>query len=89
MGADKNSSKSGGGGYVGGFLQLFDWNGKSRKKLLAKSQEGAKQGKRNVANLPTSRFRLMDEDENGASSIRGSSDYSCASSATDEDGNVT
>lgn len=89
MGADKNSSKSGGGGYVGGFLQLFDWNGKSRKKLLAKSQEGAKQGKRNVANLPTSRFRLMDEDENGASSIRGSSDYSCASSVTDEDGNVT
>lgn len=56
MGADKNSSKSGGGGYVGGFLQLFDWNGKSRKKLLAKSQEGAKQGKRNVANLPTSRW---------------------------------
>ncbi|KAI3855551.1 hypothetical protein MKX03_006589 [Papaver bracteatum] len=92
MGVDKNSSKSGGGGgggYVGGFLQLFDWSGKSRKKLLAKSQEGSKQGKRNVGNVPTSRFRLMDEDENGSSSIRGSSDYSCASSVTDDDGNVT
>ncbi|MCL7033483.1 hypothetical protein MKW94_013681 [Papaver nudicaule] len=92
MGVDKHSSKSGGGGgggYVGGFLQLFDWNGKSRKKLLAKSQEGSKQGKRNVGNSPTSRFRLIDEDENGGSSIRGSSDYSCASSVTDDDGNVT
>ncbi|KAI3991942.1 hypothetical protein MKX01_012887 [Papaver californicum] len=90
MGIEKNSSKSGGGGgYVGGFLQLFDWNGKSRKKLLAKSQEGSKQGKRNVGNLPASRFHLTDEDENGASSIRGSSDYSCASSVTDDDGNVT
>ncbi|KAI3997523.1 hypothetical protein MKX01_008130 [Papaver californicum] len=91
MGVEKNSSKSGGGGggYVGGFLQLFDWNGKSRKKLLAKSQEGSKQGKRNAGNFPTSRFHLIDEDENGGSSIRGSSDYSCASSVTDDDGNVT
>lgn len=32
MGGEKHRSK-GGGGYVGGFLQLFDWNGKSRKKL--------------------------------------------------------
>lgn len=29
MGQEKHSSKGG----VGGFLQLFDWNGKSRKKL--------------------------------------------------------
>ncbi|KAI3917267.1 hypothetical protein MKX01_000044 [Papaver californicum] len=53
------------------------------------SQEGSKQGKRNVGNLQASRFRMIDEDENGASSIRGSSDYRCASSVTDDDGNVT
>lgn len=29
MGQEKHRSKGG----VGGFLQLFDWNGKSRKKL--------------------------------------------------------
>ncbi|OVA02567.1 protein of unknown function DUF4378 [Macleaya cordata] len=90
MGIDKQGSKSG-GGYVGGFLQLFDWNGKSRKKLFTKSDlpEGSKQGKRNVGNLPTTRLRLIDDDENGGSSIRGSSDYSCASSVTDDDGNGT
>lgn len=35
MGAEKHGSKSGGGGYVGGLLQLFDWNAKSRKKLFS------------------------------------------------------
>lgn len=33
MGVEKHGLKVGGAGYVGGFLQLFDWNGKSRKKL--------------------------------------------------------
>lgn len=32
MGVEKHGSKVG-AGYVGGFLQLFDWTGKSRKKL--------------------------------------------------------
>lgn len=31
MGGEKYGTK--GGGYVGGFLQLFDWNAKARKKL--------------------------------------------------------
>lgn len=31
MGGEKHGSK--GGGYVGGLLQLFDWNAKARKKL--------------------------------------------------------
>ncbi|KAK4405498.1 hypothetical protein Sango_0556300 [Sesamum angolense] len=60
MGIEKQSSK--GGNYVGGFLQLFDWNAKSRKKLFSSKSD-----------LP------------GGSSIKGSSDHSCASSVTDED----
>lgn len=34
MGVEKEGTKSG-GGYVGGFFQLFDWSTKSRKKLFA------------------------------------------------------
>ncbi|XP_042517912.1 uncharacterized protein LOC122091821 [Macadamia integrifolia] len=86
--ADRQSSKSG-GGYVGGFLQLFDWNGKSRKKLFSNKSdlpEGSKEGKKSDGNLPMTRLRLMEEDENGGSSIKGSSDYSCASSVTDDEG---
>ncbi|KAL3505663.1 hypothetical protein ACH5RR_031045 [Cinchona calisaya] len=88
MGAEKHSSKSG-GGYVGGLLQLFDWNAKSRKKLFpSKSSlpEQSKQKKRCDGNLPRTRFHLIDEEEFiTGSSIKGSSDYSCASSVTDED----
>ncbi|THG15892.1 hypothetical protein TEA_022378 [Camellia sinensis var. sinensis] len=98
MGIEKHGSKHG-GGYVGGFLQLFDWNAKSRKKLFSSKSdlsEQSKQKKRSDGNLPMTRFNLvgiwlfstiMDEDEFVAvSSIKGSSDYSCASSVTDEDG---
>ncbi|XP_043711167.1 uncharacterized protein LOC122660059 [Telopea speciosissima] len=88
MGFDRQSSKNG-GGYVGGFLQLFDWNGKSRKKLFSNKSdfpEGSKQGKKRDGNFPMTRLRLMEEDENGGASIKGSSDYSCASSVTDDDG---
>ncbi|KAK9147014.1 hypothetical protein Sjap_006917 [Stephania japonica] len=132
MGFEKHSSKGGGGGggYVGGLLQLFDWNGKSRKKLFAAKSdllpERSKQGKRSDGNLPTTRVRLVcallsyvldilysfvhgliyyymilslcfqsdvdddddGDDDNWARSIRGS-DYSCASSVTDDDGNGT
>lgn len=34
---EKQGSKS--GGYVGGFLQLFDWNAKSRKKLFSSKSD--------------------------------------------------
>ncbi|KAI7734898.1 hypothetical protein M8C21_021701 [Ambrosia artemisiifolia] len=59
MEAEKRSSK-------GGFLQLFDWNGKSRKKLfLNKSDvpESSKQGKENVDSLAISRLQQMRLDE--------------------------
>lgn len=88
MGVEKQNSK-GGVGYVGGFLQLFDWNAKSRKKLFANKPdlpERTKQGKKGDGNLPMTRIHLLDEDESGeASSIKGSSDYSCASSVTDDE----
>ncbi|XP_072980962.1 uncharacterized protein [Typha angustifolia] len=87
MGAEKGGSKS------GGFFHLFDWNRKSRKKLFSNgtiSPEGTKQGKRSNDNLPSTRFRMIDEEDIvGVSSIKGSSDYSCASSVTDEEGNGT
>lgn len=38
MGFDKDSSKSG-GGYAGGFFQLFDWTAKSRKKLFSSKSD--------------------------------------------------
>ncbi|XP_050218539.1 uncharacterized protein LOC126669185 [Mercurialis annua] len=90
MRVEKEGSKNG-GGYVGGFFQLFDWTAKSRKKLFSNKSdlpERSKQGKRSDGNLPVTRLNLIDEDEAGAgsSSIRGSSDYSCASSVTDDDG---
>ncbi|CAK9138926.1 unnamed protein product [Ilex paraguariensis] len=89
MRAEKQSTK-GGGGYVGGIFQLFDWNAKSRKKLVfSKSNLPAqlKQKKRSDENLPTTQLHLvMDDDELVAgSSFKGSSDYSCASSVTDEE----
>lgn len=88
MGIEKEGSKS--GGYVGGFFQLFDWTAKSRKKLFSSKSdlpERSKQGKRSDGSLPMTRLHLMDDDENGAGSgIRGGSDYSCASSVTDDDG---
>ncbi|KAM7279533.1 hypothetical protein ACFE04_006667 [Oxalis oulophora] len=82
MGSDREG-KSG-----GGFFQLFDWKAKSRKKLFSnKSPELSKQGKRSFENLPATWLHLVDEDETRAgTSIREGSDYSCASSVTDEDG---
>ncbi|XP_010318808.1 uncharacterized protein TRM6/7/8A [Solanum lycopersicum] len=87
MVVEKQGSKS--GGYVGGFLQLFDWNAKSRKKLFSSKSdipELSKQKKRCDGNLPMTRVHLNNEDDTTAvSSIKGSSDYSCASSVTDEE----
>ncbi|WCJ23385.1 hypothetical protein M5689_005412 [Euphorbia peplus] len=89
MGVEKESSKNG-GGYVGGFFQLFDWTAKSRKKLFSNKSElpeNLKQGKRRDGNFPMTRLHLMDEDEPmEGQSIRERSDYSCASSVTDDDG---
>ncbi|WOH15866.1 hypothetical protein DCAR_0935412 [Daucus carota subsp. sativus] len=88
MGVDKQGSKTG-GGYVGGFLHLFDWNTKSRKKLFASKSdppERLKQKKRDDGNYLTTQLHLMDQDDSLAgSSFKGSSDYSCASSVTDDD----
>ncbi|KAL8209462.1 hypothetical protein R6Q57_006194 [Mikania cordata] len=59
MEAEKRSSK-------GGFLQLFDWNAKSRKKLFSNKAdvpESSKQGKVNVDNLAMSRLQQMKLDE--------------------------
>ncbi|KAL2459692.1 hypothetical protein Fot_54436 [Forsythia ovata] len=87
MGMEKQGSKS--GGYVGGFLQMFDWNAKSRKKLFSSKSdlpEHSKQKKICDGNLPMTRLHMLDDDLMAArSSIKGSSDYSCASSVTDED----
>ncbi|KAI3459238.1 hypothetical protein Pfo_015901 [Paulownia fortunei] len=87
MGIEKQGSK--GGNYVGGFLQMFDWNAKSRKKLFSSKSdalEQSKQKKRCDGNLPMNRLQMLDVDEIAAgSSIKGSSDYSCASSVIDED----
>ncbi|PKA58381.1 hypothetical protein AXF42_Ash013887 [Apostasia shenzhenica] len=72
----------------GGFFHLFDWNRKSRKKLFSVSPENSKQEKRADHSFPGTRLRLVNEDETvGVLSLKGSSDYSCASSVTDEEGN--
>ncbi|KNA18545.1 hypothetical protein SOVF_069500 [Spinacia oleracea] len=90
MGGDRHGSKS--GRYVGGFMQLFDWNAKSRKKLFSSrsdSPEESKQGKKGEERLPVTRIRVEEDEEfafGAGLSVRGGSDYSCASSVTDDDG---
>ncbi|KAL6901945.1 hypothetical protein ACP4OV_004821 [Aristida adscensionis] len=88
MGTEKGGVKvAGAGGGGGGIFNLFDWKRKSRKKLFSNSPEGAKLVKRSEETLPSGRLHLVDEDEGiGMSSFKGSSDYSCASSVTDEEG---
>ncbi|XP_050273808.1 uncharacterized protein LOC126716845 isoform X3 [Quercus robur] len=77
----------------GGFLNLFDWNGKSRKKLFSNNSdlpEGLKQGKESVENVSKSWPNRVEVNENGASSSnKGSSDYNCASSVTSDEGSGT
>ncbi|KAL5135912.1 hypothetical protein HKD37_03G008709 [Glycine soja] len=51
----------------GSFLSFFDWNTKSRKKLVWNDPEVSKQGKENVENLPKSRLTRKKVDEIGAS----------------------
>ncbi|CAA2997230.1 Hypothetical predicted protein [Olea europaea subsp. europaea] len=84
MGMEKQGLKSG-----SGFFQMFDWNAKSRKKLFSSKSdfpERSKQKKICDRSSPMTQLHVLDEDEMIAgSSIRGSSDYSRASSVTDED----
>ncbi|KAK7329519.1 hypothetical protein VNO77_23689 [Canavalia gladiata] len=89
MGVEKEGTKSG-GGYVGGFFQLFDWTSKSRKKLFATKSDlpdPFKQGRKADYNVAmTHPYLVVDEDENGVgASIRGSCDHSYASSVTDDE----
>ncbi|XP_016902293.2 uncharacterized protein LOC103497806 [Cucumis melo] len=89
MGVEKEGLKSG-GSYVGGFFQLFDWTAKSRKKLFSSKpdvQERSRQGNRSAGNSPLTQVHLIDLDEcGGRQSIKGSSDYSCSSSVTEDEG---
>ncbi|XP_072976401.1 uncharacterized protein [Typha angustifolia] len=86
MGIEKTDSKG------NGFFNLFDWNKKARKKLFSNgsssSSEKAEKGKEVDDNMANSVPRLIGEDDMvGISSMKGSSDYSYASSVTDEEGN--
>lgn len=83
MGSEKGGAKVIGGG---GIFNLFDWKRKSRKKLFSNSPEGSKLVKMSEETLLSGRLHLGDDDEGiGVSSFKGSSDYSCASSVTDEE----
>ncbi|KAI5424536.1 uncharacterized protein LOC127132454 isoform X2 [Lathyrus oleraceus] len=74
----------------GSFLSLFDWNAKSRKKLVWNNPtlpEVSKQGKENLENLPDSQFYRIKGDENGASpSDIASGDFNCAVSGCSDEG---
>ncbi|XP_008453757.2 uncharacterized protein LOC103494396 isoform X1 [Cucumis melo] len=75
----------------GGFLNLFDWNGKSRKRLFSSSNElsGLKQGKENVDNLSKSRLFQLEASEDGASSsykLNGDWDFSLTKTSEEKCG---
>ncbi|GLT60948.1 hypothetical protein SLA2020_336870 [Shorea laevis] len=73
----------------GGFFHLFDWNGKSRKKLFsnhAELSEVSKHGKQ-VENVARPYPRLIDLDKSKASSsYKESSEFTSASSVTSDEG---
>ncbi|XP_007031118.2 PREDICTED: uncharacterized protein LOC18600554 isoform X1 [Theobroma cacao] len=73
----------------GGFFQLFDWNGKSRKKLFSNNSELSEESRRGtpVENLAKSLPHTTEGDEyNATSSSRRSCDFSSASSVTSDEG---
>ncbi|XP_022965573.1 uncharacterized protein LOC111465431 isoform X2 [Cucurbita maxima] len=75
----------------GGFLNLFDWNGKSRKRLFSSSNElaGLKQGKENVDNLSKSQLFQLEAREDGASSsykLNGDWDFSLTKTSDEKCG---
>ncbi|XP_010516514.1 PREDICTED: uncharacterized protein LOC104792149 [Camelina sativa] len=78
----------------GAFLNLFDWHGKSRKKLFSSNisqlSEESKQAKENVQNpsiTPHSVFEVDQSVKNSTYNPRSDSSC-CASSVTSDDGNV-
>uniref|UniRef100_A0A6N2KDY1 DUF4378 domain-containing protein n=1 Tax=Salix viminalis TaxID=40686 RepID=A0A6N2KDY1_SALVM len=74
----------------GGFFHLFDWNGKSRKKLFVNNPEfpeGLKQGKENAEKMAKPQLHMTELDDRRANlRNRGSSDFSCASSVASDEG---
>ncbi|KAJ9185981.1 hypothetical protein P3X46_005546 [Hevea brasiliensis] len=72
------------------FFHFFDWNGKSRKKLFVNNSElseGSKQGKENVENIEKAQLHAIEADDRRAnSSNKGSTDFSCTSSVTSDEG---
>ncbi|XP_056165548.1 uncharacterized protein LOC115663027 [Syzygium oleosum] len=76
----------------GGFLQFFDWNSKSRKKLLSNGPDipgpdEVKHGTDDADILAKSRFQMNVIDESGVSSSKsGSSEWNCATSKTSNEG---
>ncbi|KAH1032108.1 hypothetical protein J1N35_044282 [Gossypium stocksii] len=73
----------------GGFFHLFDWNGKSQKKLFPNNAEILEESKRvkPVENILKSPPYMMEEDQyNAASSYRRSADFSSASSVASDEG---
>ncbi|KAE9591650.1 hypothetical protein Lal_00038840 [Lupinus albus] len=88
MGVEKEGTKIG-GGYVGGFFQLFDWTSKSRKKLFANKSEltePSKHGRKANYKKTMTQPYMANEDESGVlASVRRSCDHSYASSVTDDE----
>ncbi|KAJ6395069.1 hypothetical protein OIU84_023928 [Salix udensis] len=74
----------------GGLFHLFDWNGKSRKKLFVNNPEfpeGLKQGKENAEKMAKLQLHMTEVDDRRANlRNRGSSDFSCASSVASDEG---
>lgn len=82
MEVEKRSSK-------GGFLQLFDWNSKSRKKLFSNKSElpaveNSKQGKENANGSANLRLQLAHDYGPGSNSKQNYDFYSASSVAEDE-----
>ncbi|KAK3036741.1 hypothetical protein RJ639_029706 [Escallonia herrerae] len=76
----------------GGLFQLFDWNAKSRKKLFANKSElpeSSKHGKENFDSAVMSRLQQMKVHENGPGPSGRRSDYSSASSVSNDEGHGT
>ncbi|CAI9103499.1 OLC1v1001994C1 [Oldenlandia corymbosa var. corymbosa] len=83
MEVEKRSSK-------GGFLQLFDWNVKSRKKLFSnksESSENTKQGREILNDSTVSRLQKVHENGYGPCT-RGTNDLNYTSSVNGDDGST-
>ncbi|XP_015570536.1 uncharacterized protein LOC8269803 isoform X2 [Ricinus communis] len=82
----------------GSFFHLFDWNGKSRKKLFLNNSElpvailvirkaELAQGQENVESIARSQHHALEVDDRRVnSSNKASSDFSCTSSVTSDEG---